>query len=244
MHGACHFRFLQGDTGLWSRLWCEPIRVFCPDVLLILSSSCLSFQENQFCVPGGPQLSPGVPGEAWPRASTWDGLSAPRLPRTRRRRGPCTRSSAARRPCRVRLVQGWGVRSGAPENAASRGGTEAEAVLEGATHSLQTKEGLGWREGSQNNASCISGFPGASDFHPGTFGALWWSPGVGAGACTSANDHQADGSSARPCVPGTCGGQALEPVLPRIRFWLSDETATEYLMLGLRGVRFSPLLSK
>ena len=135
---------LQGDTGLWSLLWCEQIRVFCPDVLLTL---ILLFQGNQFCVPGGPQLSLGVPGEAWPRASTWDGRSAPRLLRTRRRRGPCTRSST-RRSCRVRRGAGWGVRPGAPESAASRGGTEAEAVLEGTTHSLQTKEGLGWREGS------------------------------------------------------------------------------------------------
>lgn len=119
---------------------------------------------------------------------------------------------------------------------------QKQCLREPRTH-FRWRKGLVGGRGPQNNASCVSGFPSTSDFHPGASGALWWSPGVGAGAYTSANDHQANGSSARPCVPGMCGGQAPEPVLPRVHFWLSDETATEYLMLGLRGVRFSPLLS-
>lgn len=37
---------------------------------------------------------------------------------------------------------------GLESTAPLRGVIEAEAVLEGATHSLETEEGLGWREGS------------------------------------------------------------------------------------------------
>ena len=135
------------------------------------------------------------------------------------------------------------MRPGAWSPLPPRGGLlKQQCLREPRTH-FRWRKGLVGGRGPQNNASCVSGFPSTSDFHPGASGALWWSLGVGAGSCTSANDHQANGSSARPCVPGMCGGQAPEPVLPRVHFWLSDETATEYLMLGLRGVRFSPLLS-
>lgn len=73
MRSACHFGFLQGDTGLWSLLWCEQIRVFCPDVLLtlILPHVCLFRETSSVSLeaPSSVLGSPAKPGLELPRGT-------------------------------------------------------------------------------------------------------------------------------------------------------------------------------
>lgn len=79
----------------------EHIRLPVPEGLLILLlCACLSFQENQSSILGGPQSSPVAPSETWLRASTLDVHSARKLLRTRRR-SPYIPLSAAQRLYRV-----------------------------------------------------------------------------------------------------------------------------------------------